>query len=65
MGMLTRQKNLIQLIPKPLAELTSHAPKTIRHLFPGGGVVTPVTRSQYVISVYEAWMELHRLTVEQ
>lgn len=38
---------------------------TIRHLFPGGGVVTPVTRSQYVISVYEAWMALHRSTVEQ
>jgi hypothetical protein len=38
---------------------------TIRHLFPGGGVVTPVTRSQYVSSVYEAWMALHRSTVEQ
>ena len=38
---------------------------TIRHLFPGGGVVTPVTRSQYVVSVYEAWMALHRYTVEQ
>jgi hypothetical protein len=38
---------------------------TIRHLFPGGGVVTPVTRSQYVASVYEAWMALHRSTVEQ
>jgi hypothetical protein len=38
---------------------------TIRHLFPGGGVVTPVTRSQYVVSVYEAWMGLHRSTVEQ
>jgi hypothetical protein len=38
---------------------------TIRHLFPGGGVVTPVTRSQYVVSVYEAWMALHRSTVEQ
>ena len=38
---------------------------TIRHLFPGGGVVTPVTRSQYVVSVYEAWMVLHRSTVEQ
>ena len=36
---------------------------TIRHLFPGGGVVTPITRSQYVISVYEAWMVLHRSTV--
>jgi hypothetical protein len=38
---------------------------TIRHLFPGGGVVTPITRSQYVISVYEAWMVLHRSTMEQ
>jgi hypothetical protein len=37
---------------------------TYRHLFPGGGVVTPVTRSQYVVSVYEAWMALHRQTVE-
>jgi len=38
---------------------------TIRHLFSGGGVVTPVTRSQYVLSVYEAWMARHRSTVEQ
>jgi hypothetical protein len=38
---------------------------TIRHLFSGGGVVTPVTRSQYVVSVYESWMALHRSTVEQ
>ena len=38
---------------------------TIRHLFPGGGVVTPVTRGQYVASVYETWMALHRSTVEQ
>src|SRR5262245_28346144 len=38
---------------------------TFRHLFPGGGVVTPATRSQYVVSVYEAWMALHRATVEQ
>jgi hypothetical protein len=38
---------------------------TIRHLFSGGGIVTPVTRSQYVVSVYEAWMALHRSTVEQ
>jgi hypothetical protein len=28
---------------------------TIRHLLPGGGVVTLITLSQYVISVYEAW----------
>jgi hypothetical protein len=38
---------------------------TFRHIFPGGGVGTPVTRSQYVVSVYEAWMALHRSTVEQ
>jgi len=38
---------------------------TFRHLFSGGGVVTPATRSQYVVSVYEAWMALHRSTVEQ
>jgi hypothetical protein len=38
---------------------------TIRHLFPGGGVDTPVTRTQYVLSVYEAWMSLHRATVER
>jgi hypothetical protein len=38
---------------------------TIRHLYSGGGVVTPATRSQYVVSVYEAWMALHCATVEQ
>jgi Family of unknown function (DUF5946) len=38
---------------------------TIRHLFPGGGVVTPVTHTQYALSVYEAWMALHRFTVEK
>jgi hypothetical protein len=38
---------------------------TIRHLFPGGGVVTPITRSQYVVSVYEVWMERHGSTVEE
>jgi len=37
---------------------------TIRHLFPGGGVDSPVTRSQYVTSVYETWMALHRSIVE-
>jgi hypothetical protein len=37
---------------------------TIRHLFPGGGVLSPVTRTQYVLSVYEVWMALHRSTVE-
>ena len=38
---------------------------TIRHLFPGGGVATPVSRTQFVLSVYEAWMSIHRATVEQ
>ena len=38
---------------------------TIRHLFPGGGVIAPVTRRQYVVSVYEAWMAVHRSTVEE
>jgi hypothetical protein len=38
---------------------------TIRHLFPGGGVAIPVTRTQYVLSVYEAWMSLHRSIVEE
>jgi hypothetical protein len=38
---------------------------TFRHLFAGGGVVTPVTRGQYVMSVYETWMALHRATVEE
>jgi hypothetical protein len=37
---------------------------TIRHLFPGGGVLVPVTRTQYVLSVYEALMSLHRPTIE-
>jgi hypothetical protein len=49
-----------KLDPPPLGSAL-----TYRHLFPGGGVVTPVTRSQYAVSVYEAWMALHRPTVEQ
>ena len=49
-----------KLHPPPLGSML-----TIRHLFLGGGVDAPVSRSQYVISVYEAWMKLHRLTVEQ
>ena len=49
-----------KLAPPPLGSAL-----TYRHLFPGGGVATPVTRSQYVMSVYEAWMALHRSTVEQ
>jgi len=49
-----------KLTPPPLGRAL-----TIRHLFPGGGVEVPVTRTQYVVSVYESWMSLHRATVEQ
>ena len=38
---------------------------TIRHLFRDGGVLEPATRTQYVRSVYEVWMGLHRSTVER
>jgi hypothetical protein len=48
-----------KLTPPPLGSAL-----TIRHLFAGGGVVTPVTRTQYVASVYETWMQLHHATVE-
>lgn len=48
-----------KLTPPPLGSAL-----TIRHFFPGGGVVAPVARSQYVLSVYGAWMALHRSTVE-
>ena len=37
---------------------------TFTHLFPGGGVSTPATRSQLVMSVHDAWMALHRFIVE-
>jgi hypothetical protein len=49
-----------KLQPPPLGSAM-----TIRHLFPGGGVAVPITRSQYVASVYETWMALHRAVVEQ
>jgi hypothetical protein len=49
-----------KLDPPPLGSAL-----TFRHLFPGGGVGTPVTKSQYVVSVYEAWMALHRSIVQQ
>jgi len=49
-----------KLYPPPLGSAL-----TIRHLFSGGGVVTPAARTQYVVSVYEVWMALHRSTVEQ
>lgn len=48
-----------KLEPPPLGSAL-----TWRHLFPGGGVTTPVTRSQYAVSVYETWMALHRSVVE-
>lgn len=38
---------------------------TIRHLYAGGEVSQPCSRSAYVLSVYQSWMELHRPTVEQ
>jgi hypothetical protein len=37
---------------------------TIRHLFPSEGTDAVVTRSDYAYSVYDAWMALHRTTVE-
>jgi len=49
-----------KLAPPPLGSAL-----TFRHLFPGGGVGSPATRTQYVVSVYEAWMALHRSVVEQ
>ena len=61
LGRAVREKGVFhKLAPPPLGSAL-----TIRHFFPGGGVVAPVTRTQYVLSVYEAWMSLHRATVEQ
>ena len=37
---------------------------TIRHLFPSEGLDRVVTRSEYAQSVYDAWVALHRTTVE-
>ena len=37
---------------------------TIRHLFPSEGTDALVTRCDYAYSVYDAWMALHRTTVE-
>ena len=48
-----------KLTPPPLGGAL-----TIRHLFLGGGALSAVTRTQYVLSVYAAWMSLHRSTVE-
>jgi hypothetical protein len=61
LGRALRKKGVFKkLAPPPLGSAL-----TIRHFFSGGGVANPVTRTQYVLSVYEAWMSLHRSTVEQ
>ena len=61
LGRAARHKRVFhKLEPPPLGSAL-----TIRHLFPGGGVVTPVSRTQYVLSVYDVWMQLHRSTVEE
>ena len=49
-----------KLEPPPLGSAL-----TWRHLFPGGGVSTPVTRGQYAVSVYETWIALHRAIVDE
>jgi hypothetical protein len=42
------------LEPPPLGAALS-----VRHFFPGGGVREPVTRADYVTSVYETWDAAH------
>lgn len=37
---------------------------TTRHLFPSEGTDALVTPSDYVRSVYDAWIAIHRTTVE-
>jgi Family of unknown function (DUF5946) len=49
-----------KLEPPPLGRAL-----TIRHLFPGEGTDVVVTRGDYACSVYDAWMALHRVTVER
>ena len=61
LGRALRRRGVFHKLDPP--ELASAL--TIRHLFPDGGVVTPFTRTQYVLSVYETWMALHRSTVEK
>jgi len=61
LGRAIRKKGVFHKLTPP----TLGGALTIRHLFPGGGVVVPATRTQYVASVYEAWMSLHSVTVEQ
>jgi hypothetical protein len=60
LGRAVRKKGVFhKLKPPPLGRAL-----TIRHLFSGEGVLIPATRTQYVLSVYKAWMSLHRSTVE-
>jgi hypothetical protein len=61
LGRAIRQKGVFHKLTPPALG----GALTIRHLFPGGGVDVPVTRTQYVVSVYEAWLSLHGPTVEQ
>jgi hypothetical protein len=48
-----------KLAPPPLG-----CALTIRHLFPAEEEEVVVTGSDYAYSVYDAWMALHRITVE-
>ena len=61
LGRAIRQKGVFHKLTPPALG----GALTIRHLFPGGGVAVPATRTQYVVSVYEAWMSLHGATVEK
>lgn len=61
LGRAIRHKGVFHKLTPP----TLGGALTIRHLFPGRGVAVPATRTQYVVSVYEAWMSLHAATVEQ
>jgi hypothetical protein len=38
---------------------------TIRHLIAGGGVTTPRTMADFVVSVYEVWRAVHGATIAQ
>jgi len=54
-----RRKGVFQkLAPPPLGSML-----TVRHLFPGGGVVAPATPAAYAASVYAGWMSVHAGTV--
>ena len=47
-----------KLAPPPLGSML-----TVRHLFPGGGVVNLATYAAYAESVYAGWMGVHAGTV--